>query len=225
MRRECQTFFFFSVLHCSWGLEPREFRSHFKDSNFKAQLTATLPKLSFLSTGQDRRPWQRLPSYHVRSNLLRSVAVQVKLESDHFVIMRFQLTLHHLVAGVAHLRRKTAQWTNPICCFIVGVMNWTWCHCVILATDIEDVELGPAGLFLARASPRRLAVVFAHLAVAFSPVGPLVTVAHLFPRGGVRVDAGFGEEGIHWRGGRQRKSRSCYPPARTRAYQPQWCWA
>lgn len=42
--------------------------------------------------------------YHVRGNLIRSVPIEVKLEGHHLMVMRFQLTLHHLVPRVTHLR-------------------------------------------------------------------------------------------------------------------------
>lgn len=45
-----------------------------------------------------------LPPYHVGCDLFRRVPVQVKFKGDHFVIVRFQSALHHLVARVAHLQ-------------------------------------------------------------------------------------------------------------------------
>lgn len=84
-------------------------------------------------------------------------------------------------------------------CLNLAVKNWNQCLWIIFATHVEDVKLGPADLFLAGASAWRLAVVFADPPVASTAVGPLVPIAHLFPRRGIGVDAGLGEEAIGWR--------------------------
>lgn len=47
-----------------------------------------------------------LPTYHVCSNLFRCISIQVKLESDHFMVMSFQLTLYHLITSVTHLQQE-----------------------------------------------------------------------------------------------------------------------
>lgn len=47
-----------------------------------------------------------LCAHHVRGDFLGSVAIQIKLEGHHFVVVGLQLTLNHLVSGVTHLRAQ-----------------------------------------------------------------------------------------------------------------------
>lgn len=42
--------------------------------------------------------------YHVGSDLIRCIPIQVELERHHLVVVRLQLTLHHLVTCVAHIQ-------------------------------------------------------------------------------------------------------------------------
>lgn len=42
-------------------------------------------------------------SHHVGGNLIRGIAIKVKLEGHHLVVMRLQLALDHLVPCVAYL--------------------------------------------------------------------------------------------------------------------------
>ena len=60
-------------------------------------------------------------------------------------------------------------------------------------THVEHGEFGPVHLLLAGARAGGAAVVLADLALSFAAVGPLTAVAHLLPRGGVRVHTGFSE--------------------------------
>lgn len=64
----------------------------------------------------------------------------------------------------------------------------------ILVTHVEHVELWPVNLLLPRTSARGPAVVFADFPFAFTAMCPLITITHLLPRRGIRVDTGFGEE-------------------------------
>lgn len=77
-----------------------ELLSHKKSSHAR-QLIACHKSISISSGGSD--------SYHVCSNFLRCISIQVKLESYHFMIMSFQLTLNHLITGVTHLQWEWTQ--------------------------------------------------------------------------------------------------------------------
>lgn len=51
-----------------------------------------------------RWPHPLTQPYHVCGNLIRSIPIKVKLEGHHLMVMRFQLTFHHLVPRVTHLQ-------------------------------------------------------------------------------------------------------------------------
>lgn len=86
------------LLHCSSGQQQGEFQS----SELLGSISGSLQLAP-----KKQQPFEgSSPTYHVCRNLFRCVAIQVKLESDHLVVMSFQLALHHLVASVAHLRRE-----------------------------------------------------------------------------------------------------------------------
>lgn len=45
-------------------------------------------------------------THHDSSNVFRVISVQVKLEGNHLVIVRLQLTLHHPVHFIRELQRR-----------------------------------------------------------------------------------------------------------------------
>lgn len=49
------------------------------------------------------------PTYHVCSNLFWCISIQVKFESDHFMVMSLQLTLDHFIPSVTHLQQEQMQ--------------------------------------------------------------------------------------------------------------------
>lgn len=52
--------------------------------------------------------------YHVCGNLIWSVPIEVKLEGHHLVVMRLQLTLHHLVPRVTHIQDSEPGPAGPL---------------------------------------------------------------------------------------------------------------
>lgn len=121
------------------------------------------------------------PTYHVCSNLFWCISIQVKLESDHFMVMSFQLALYHLIASVTHLQQAKTQSIHCLLLhFLMREKMWSLLK-YILDTHIEHAELWPAYLLLPRTSAHGPAVVFADFRFAFTSMCPLITITHLLP--------------------------------------------
>lgn len=98
----------------------------------------------------------RTPTYHVGSDLVGCIPIQVKFECHHFVVVRLQLALHHLVTRVAYLQdtreMRTGRRLHPA--------NPVPASPPHLSPHIQDGQPGPAGPLLAGAHACGPAVVF-----------------------------------------------------------------
>lgn len=145
---------------------------------------------------QRRQPHQpkgpsKMPTYHVGGNLIRRVSIQVELECHHLVVVCLQLTLHHLVTRVAHLRDtgvvRPGRRLLPASHVPTGPPR--------LAPHIQDGQPGTAGPLLARARARGPAVMFpGGLAFQLPPTKcALTAVTQLSSRSDVRTSIAAGK--------------------------------
>lgn len=76
-----------------------------KGKETKQQIFAALQVRTALTQLTSPSP----PTYHVCSNLFWCISIQVKFESDHFMVMSLQLTLDHFIPSVTHLQQEQMQ--------------------------------------------------------------------------------------------------------------------